>query len=237
MKNVFKIALITLFLPILMIGKSSAAVLNIENFKDEIEYNIVQKLKKDVTGEIKVYIKQLPVKTLNVPNGLLIFDVNVNSKFLSPNSLVTVNVKVDDKTIRTFGVPVEISLNDYVWVATEPIKTGKAFSPSNIKLEKKDISNSMKTALRENFKYSNYFAGKNFNRGEMIDARYLRGIPDVMKDAPVSIIFKTSNLHLVLEGTALDSGKIGDYIRVKNKKYKRYYTGKVISDNKILVKI
>ena len=42
---------------------------------------------------------------------------------------------------------------------------------------------------------------------------------------------------ITIDGTALGDGMVGDYINVENKNYKRVYNGKIIGENKILVKI
>ena len=66
----------------------------------------------------------------------------------------------------------------------------------------------------------------------------MKSQPDIMRDAAVTLYFKTkTNLAVTLDGIAISEGNIGDTISVKNKRYNRIYNGKIIGENKVLVRI
>ena len=57
-----------------------------------------------------------------------------------------------------------------------------------------------------------------------------------MRDTPVTMYFKSKeDLSIAVDGIAISDGNIGDTISVKNKKYNRVYSGKVVGANKVLI--
>lgn len=81
-------------------------------------------------------------------------------------------------------------------------------------------------------------AKKAFQKGEIIDKRFVKMRPDVVRNNDVRIFFVSNGDVMVsVDGTAMSDGMLGDYIDVENKNYKKTYNGKVIGENKVLVNI
>ena len=81
-------------------------------------------------------------------------------------------------------------------------------------------------------------AKKAFQKGEIIDKRFVKMKPDVARNSDVRIFFVSNGSVMIsIDGNALADGMIGDYINVENKNYKRVYNGKVIGENRVLVNI
>ena len=79
---------------------------------------------------------------------------------------------------------------------------------------------------------------KAFQKGEIIDKRFVKMRPDVIRNGDVRIFFVSNGSVMVtIDGTAMMDGMTGDYINVENKNYKKVYNGKVIGENKVLVNI
>ena len=76
------------------------------------------------------------------------------------------------------------------------------------------------------------------HEGEIIDKRFVKMKPDVIRNGEVRIFFVSNGAVMVtIDGTAMADGMTGDYINVENKNYKKVYTGKVIGENRVLVNI
>ena len=81
-------------------------------------------------------------------------------------------------------------------------------------------------------------ATKMFSPGNIISRRYTISKPDVVKNAMVTVNFRTnSNINIAVEGIAITQGSKGDIIQVKNKRFNKIYTGEVIGINQVLVQI
>ncbi|MEZ0323931.1 MAG: flagellar basal body P-ring formation chaperone FlgA [Hydrogenothermaceae bacterium] len=61
------------------------------------------------------------------------------------------------------------------------------------------------------------------------------GKPIIEKNKKVDIIYIIKNLKIKIMGVALQSGKIGDVIEVKNISTGKILKGKVISENEVLI--
>jgi flagella basal body P-ring formation protein FlgA len=61
--------------------------------------------------------------------------------------------------------------------------------------------------------------------------------PAVAKNSVVSVIFDTGGINIAIDAEALQNGCIGDTVRIRSDEYKKFYTGKVVDTNKVLVKI
>ncbi|MDD3149714.1 MAG: flagellar basal body P-ring formation chaperone FlgA, partial [Candidatus Gastranaerophilales bacterium] len=160
-----------------------------------------------------------------------------NLRYFSPNTILRVTVFSNNKYVKSFGVPVSIRISDNVLVAKDFIENGQALSTSNLAVEKKDISLKVDKVLRADFNWSDMITRKQFKAGDIIDKRFIESAPEVVKNSPVSIIFQTANLKISLDAQAMEDGKIGDFIKVKCKKYQKSYRAKVISENTVLVNI
>ena len=79
---------------------------------------------------------------------------------------------------------------------------------------------------------------KIFQKGEIIDKRFVRMRPDVARNSDVRIFFVSKgSVMITIDGTALSDGMLGDYINVENRNYKKVYNGKIIGENRVLVNI
>ena len=235
--KLFKTAVIAALIPVLSAGYCAAAVLNSGYIKKSVEAKTVNLLQNNIKGDVSVSVDQIPYSYVEIPDGKVDITVQTSTSYFSPKTIVRVSVLVDGQVVKTFGVPVSISVQDYVWVATDNIFRGKTFTSSNIKLEKRDISGVMEYAALKDFDYQHYLSGRNYKNGEIISKRFVLDIPDVVRNSKVSLVFQSPYIKLEMDGEALENGKIGDYIRVRNSEYKKDYLGKIISDNQVLVKI
>lgn len=234
MKNL----VLTLFLILFLFsGKANAAILSNQFLVDQIKNGVTEQVSKVMPGKIVVEVKTIPYLTVKVPDGKIKVNVSVNLRYFAPNTIARVVILVDDKEVSSFGAPIRLQVWDRVWVAADTINRGESISTANIKVEKKEISFIAEKAVRENTSLQGNLVRKNFIPGEIIDMRYIESIPTIMKSSQVSLIFQTPLITVNLPGEALDNGKTGDFIRVRNKNYKKDYIGKVIGSNTVLINL
>lgn len=235
-KLIFNIVLSIVFFTV-SAKVASAAVLTRDKLAAEIERQVVAKLSKSVNGEIKAEALLLPVDAFEVPNGELDVNIDLDNNTFAPKKYVTVTIKVNGQKVKKFPTPVALTLYQNVWVATNSIARNKSLSEDDFTLEKKDITRNFSIVITSDKNISSYIAIRDIRPGDIIDKRFVMPSPDVPKDAIVSLIFDTGGVNIAIEGESMQNGCIGDLIRVHSNKYKKFYVGKVVSANKILVKI
>ncbi len=230
----YKTIILTLIMSFCLVNKANSAVLDAQFLCREIKKDIIERLKNGYEGETEVEITALPYQTIHVPEGDVEIKTEAGYKNLN-SSIVKVKILVNNIKVKSFGVRVSVKLYDKVWVARGWIKKGETLK--NLKLEKKEISSGLSGVLKKDFNPGKYLARRNIKPGEVINAGYIEEVPTIVKNSPVSLVFKTPLVSVTIPAVAVTSGKIGDYIRVKNKRYKKNYVGKIIGKNIVLVNI
>lgn len=233
----FIVIALGLFLTVFLSGKGDAAVLNHQFLVNEIKKEITEQVKSIMPGKISVDIKNWPYNSIQVPNGKTSIITMIDLKHFNPVTLAKVNVFVDDRNAFTFGIPIKISIYDKVWVAADNINRGEALTSLNLALEEKEIGFLAKDVARQDFPVDGKLVQKVFRAGEIIDTRYIKTVPIIIRNTPVSVIFKSSSVTITLPAEALEDGNLGDYVRVRSDKLKKNYVGKVISANTVLINI
>ena len=235
MKKIFKTVFLILVFSALSF-KASAAVLNEKFLKAEIKKDVEEQLQlgKNTTVEIS----DLPYQQIEInegKNGKVEIEAKINNRFFNPITIVRVSVIVNGEVYKSFVAQAKINTYDKVWVASDYIKRGEVLT--NVALEEKETTYLPKTFAGKSFNPYKYVSKKNYKPGDVIDSNFIENIPAIVKDSPVSVIFKTETISVTIQAIALDKGSIGDYIKVRSKNYKKDYMGKIISENIVLVNI
>lgn len=237
MGNLVRTALITLTLLAFCAGRVNAAVLDSKFLTGQIKKSVIEQVSSIVKGKVEAEITDLPYKSIEVPNGKVEIITSLKLNHFNSLTVARIDIFVDGEKVKYFGVPVKLYVYDKVWVANDFINRGKALSTANLTIEKKELGALAEFAARQNSYPYNYLAKKSFKPGEIIDTRYLESKPLIIRDNPVTVIFTGSNLSITMTAQALENGKLGDYIKVRNKKLRKDYIGKVISENTIQINI
>lgn len=235
MKNLFRIILI-LVLTFSSL-KVNAAILSGSEVKDIIAKQVTENYKNYTDSQLKVEVVALPFKDLCVPDGNISFNVQSSmDKFLA-RDLEKVSVYSDGKFVKTFNAPVVVKVYEDVLVASGFINIGQPINANNAVVKKIEISNVINYPLKANSLGKEMMAKKAFREGELLDKRFVKLRPDVLRNAVVTVTFKTNNLSIIIDAKALSDGVVGESICLVSKEYNRVYTGKVIGENKVLVEI
>lgn len=238
MKNLFT----KIFIFIIFIAQSAlvcyAQIVTKQDLVPVVEKNITNDLIEKGFKNVEVSVLSVPFIQLTLPDGKITYKVTSNGKNITSRSFMIVSIYVNDQFVRTVGLPVKVAAQKDVYVAKEHIGRGAVLTPDTLKIKTLDLSNTFVIPLEYGELTKPYVTTKIFSSGAVIDKKYLKSQPDIIKDAIVTVYFKSKeDLSITLDCIAITEGNIGDTISVKNKKYNRIYNGKVIGENKVLIKI
>lgn len=235
MKNSLKIFLI-MILAFSSI-KANAAVYSDVQIKNIVAKQVAAYYEKYTDAELKVEVVGLPFKDMSLPEGKATFVLVPTSERFMPRSLEKVSVSVNGKHVKNINVPVVIKAYQNVLVASCFINREEVITPQVVKVKKIEVSNTIGYQLKADALNKEILAKKAFMEGEIIDKRFVKSRPDVMRNAVVTVLFNTNNLTVSTEATALSDGVVGDNICTMSKSYNRIYTGRIVGENKVLVKL
>lgn len=235
MKKIFELFLI-LILAFSSL-KANAVILKDAEIKEAICRQVVEKYREYTDADISVKVVLLPFKDLEIPNGIVSYKVESLSNKFMPRDLEKVTVYVNNKFIKTFNAPIVVKAWEDVLVATAFINIGQPVNSNVVSVKRLEISNVLQYPLRAENLNKEIMAKKAFREGEIIDKRFVKQKPDVLRNSTVTVLFNTNNLTVSTEATSLSDGVLGESICLMNRQYNKIYTGKVVGENKVLVKI
>lgn len=237
MKKIFRTILISLLIFTTGAG-CFAQELTLAQFQKIVSKQIQEDLKNYELDELEVTVNRLPVQKLVLPDGKVSVKVTSNSKNLVPREYKKIDVYVNNKYQQTFYVQAEIKAYKYAVVAKELIPRDKIIPMQSVELKKENVITCMDTTLNMYDISKGLVAGKVFYPGEILSKRFAKAKPEVVKNSTVTVNFQTnSDLTVSVEGIAMTTGYKGDLVQVKNKRYNKIYSGKVVGENQVLIQI
>ena len=238
--NKFILKNLTLIVCLFCIGLSAnAQTVTSAQVKTQIANQLTESYKKQYAdADIQVKIMATPFAEIQLPDGKITYKITQGADKIVPRDIKRIDVYVNDAFIRTLNLPAQTSVYKDVLVASDYINREQAITKETTEVKKIDISMKMNYILTESVLKKEMSAKKAFQKGEIIDKRFVKMRPDVARNGDVRIYFVANGAVMItIDGTAMADGMCGDYINVENKNYKKVYTGKVIGENRVLVNI
>ncbi len=230
--------LVTFLIILTGVLSANAQVLSSADVKASVAKILTENYKKMTDAEVEVKVTGTQFAQLQLPDGAVNYKVVSGGDKIIPRDIKRVDVYVNGAFIKTLNLPVQTSVYKEVLVANDFINREQALTKENSSVKKMDVSMKMDYILTEKMLEKEITAKKAFQKGEVIDRRFVKMRPDVVRNGEVRIFFVSNDAVMVsVDGTAMSDGMCGDYIDVENKNYKKVYNGKVIGENKVLVNI
>ena len=230
------IALLPLFL--LTIPSVEAQMVSSTDVKTSVAKILQTNYTKMVNGDVEVKVSATPFAQLQLPDGKVSYKVISGGDKIMPRDIKRVDVYVNNAFIKTLNLPVQTSVYQNVLVASDMIDREQTLTRECTTIKKVDVSMKMDYVLPEKMLEKEITTKKAFQKGEIIDKRFVKMRPDVQRNGEVRIFFVSNgDVMVTIDGTAMADGMTGDYINVENKNYKKVYNGKVIGENRVLVAI
>lgn len=236
MKKIINLTLITI-LALSSLKANATAVMTSGEIKSILAKQTADIYKNYTDAELSVEVVTLPFKELYLPDGKVSFKIKPSNEKFMARDLEKVSVYVNDKFVKTFNAPVMVKAYENVLVASSFINIGQQINSNVATVKRVEVSNTIGYQLKADSLGKDILAKKAFRGGEVLDKRFVKIKPDILRNANVTVLFNTNNLTVSTEAIALSDGAIGDSICLINKNYNRTYKGQVIGENRVLVKI
>src|SRR5574344_141456 len=204
-----------------------AQTLSAEKFKSLVVAQSKKDMQKYNLDDCEITVGHLPIDSFTLPDGKITVEiVNNGYQNLTSREYKKVNISVNKIYARTYYVPIETQAFKYVAVAKEVIQKDKIIPLQSVEFKKMDVIGNLDNTLSATDIERELVATKMFFPGNMVTKRFTMSKPDIVKNAMVTVNFKTgADLNIAIEGIALMQGNKGDTIQVKNKRFNKIYTG------------
>lgn len=232
-----KFVMTALIIMMTVIGANAQTVTSAA-VKSQIANQLTANYKKMTDADVDVKITATPFAQLTLPDGKVTYKIVQGGDKIVPRDIKRVDVYVNNAFVKTLNLPVQTIVYKEVLVAADFINREQAINNETTVVKKIDVSQRMDYVLSEKMLNKEMSAKKAFQKGEIIDKRFVKMRPDVERNGAVRIFFVSNGAVMItIDGTAMADGMCGDYINVENKNFKRVYNGKVIGENRVLVSI
>ena len=234
----FKRLLTTVLIMTISVLSASAQTVSSAEVKSKIAKQLTETYKTMTDADVQVKITATPFAEMQLPDGKITYKIVQGGEKIISRDIKRIDVYVNDSFVRTLNLPAQTAVYKNVLVAADFINREQAITREATLVKKIDVSQKMDYVLSEQVLSKEMSAKKAFQKGEIIDKRFVKMKPDVARNGDVRVYFGSNGAVMIsIDGTAMADGMTGDYINVQNRNYKKVYTGKVIGENRVLVNI
>lgn len=153
------------------------------------------------------------------------------------NTILRIELFRDGDIIKR--VPLKLVVTPVAWVPVASIQLSRndVLSNMNIRWEKRDVTRIRGKWLRNTTLLSNseYWVTRRINAGDPILLSDIEEKPDILIGDQVTLVAEKGSVTISMPGIALQDGKEGDTIRLRNPVYDSIVSGKVVGEKKVVV--
>jgi flagellar basal body P-ring formation protein FlgA len=145
-----------------------------------------------------------------------------------PGGSVMLNCQCKDSPGWTVHLSAQVDIYRPVAVADKSIGRGNVIELADIRMETRNISQIAEDSLLSKQDISGKAAKRIINAGDVIRPALLDQPKAIMRGENVTITAKSGSIEVVMQGTAMTDGKLGQHIRVRNNQSDRIISAKVV---------
>lgn len=197
---------------------------NIINFYNLEEYDIEVEIRSNHFDLNALAFDSLSIKpmTKSKPRGLLALKV----------ALFNVGQKIETGQIR-----VKIAYFENVLVATDRIRRHQLINNENCTAKRMEITSLTARPLTSENSLADLRSKRDIRNGQILSSGSTEKIPTILSGQGVSILYKSTILEISAKGKAMESGYVGEKIRIKNEQSKKIITGIIIDSETVEIAV
>ncbi|WP_294158780.1 flagellar basal body P-ring formation chaperone FlgA [uncultured Selenomonas sp.] len=190
------------------------------------------------TGETRSHDITLarPTRDMKAPPGELICQVDVpNAIRYTGTTPVHVSVYVNQVFYRRQILYYRVTVHDTALVTTRDLKPDETIGAGDVKLADVTVDEPAARYLKEFSEIAGRVPSRFLSTGKPLSDSVLQNARVIEVNTPVTIVSSFNGVEVRAEGTALQRGRIGDRIRVKNTRSGKLLLGTVIDAHTVQV--
>tara|TARA_Y100001970_G_scaffold206374_1_gene251305 strand:- start:723 stop:1442 length:720 start_codon:yes stop_codon:yes gene_type:complete len=235
----FKRCLVVIFIGIFTITtyakQYSATNFSSKTLVSDIKKQIMSQIGDVINPEVTVEIKNPTIFDTISQDAFYVFvDLAKPQTLIGKIILDTAFISEDNTIISTQKCLLESSVYGDVYVSNRKIQTNNIISESDITKKRIKLTSRSEDYIFNKDIIIGKQAKRSMIKGIAFSDRWIEMVPDIKKGQNVKLLIKSLGFEIKSDVTALDSGMIGDMIRLKTET-KKILRGKVIDKKHILI--
>jgi len=154
-----------------------------------------------------------------------------------PLGMFTVMVRVSQggEVVESGQVRMKIRRFADVLVLSGKIRSREPLYRDRLVIRRMDITSLREKPLKTIDEIEGYRARRNLRKGKILTASAIEPIPDIETGRELSIVYVDGLCRVTSTGVALQSGVVGEYVKVKNNGSGKIILGRVIDGSTVAV--
>ncbi|ORU00970.1 Flagellar basal-body P-ring formation protein FlgA [Anaerovibrio sp. JC8] len=187
-------------------------------------------------GELRRYT----IEAINAPAGLRLPEGRVTYRATLPNGVrlskgtqVNVDVLLDGSKYVTMRCMMRVRVFDQMVTASKQLIQGNVITAQDLRIDEREYKG-------ENWKYFTDMsqvigkvASRGISQGEIITSRNIQNPVIIHSGDLIDLSAVINGIRVTTQGRAMENGREGDYINVKNMTSGKVVRGKVIDKNNV----
>lgn len=185
--------------------------------------NLLKQTKRDIAVRSIDFDRDLSVAPGEVEMSASLFETQKKGTMG-----FTFEVEAEDTEKQHFEVEAEVEEWRDIPVASRSIQRGSVIDVGDIKMARFNVSSLPGDVALDPKAVYGFEANKNISFGEVFQKRKLAIPPVIEMGATVTLLYSTGVLEATASGVAIESGALGDDIKVRNDSSKKIILGKIL---------
>ncbi|MCP4704974.1 MAG: flagellar basal body P-ring formation protein FlgA [candidate division Zixibacteria bacterium] len=197
---------------------------NIINYYDLDDYDIEVEIRSSRFDQTNFIFDSLALKpmTESKPRGLMAFKIFLFN---------------EGQEIEKGQIRVKIAYYEDVLIASDRIGRHQLINNENCISKRMEITSLTSKPLTSEASLADLRSKRNIRKGQILSSGSVEKIPTILTGQGISIFYKSSILEISAKGKAMESGYIGERIRVKNEQSKKILTGVIIDGETVEIAV
>ena len=176
-----------------------------------------------------------PPQEIRIPKGEIEYLVESNTTNLLGTTMLPLKIKVDGQVYRQLYLRYRVSLYTETLVAKEGLDRGQALSRDLFSLEKREITNQHNRVVDPEIELEGKELTRSLRAGEVLQRNMVQEPALVERWEEVTLIARVNKIKVTTKGQALEEGRRGEIISVRNESTGERIRGEVVSEDKVEV--
>lgn len=172
-------------------------------------------------GTARVVFDRTDVKLLDLPDAQYDFRVRRNKGPALGLISLSVDVRVDDRTVQTVPMVVQVSMTRRVVIAARSINLGATIRAVDVDVIASSFRRLTKLGFSDPAQVIGQRAKRFISAGTTIDPKTLESVPLVARGQVVTLTVVSGAVRIVTTATATKEGRLGETITIRSSDRKR----------------
>jgi flagella basal body P-ring formation protein FlgA len=202
---------------------------------------LVAELEKDlatrfgVTGELRLTLGR-PWEAVRLPaDDLFLAVTELPVGGVSGAFFIRAKASSGGAVVGEWQLPLRAQLSQEVWVAATRLERGQELDRSLLGVQKVDVLRERTPLIPATADPTAFDLTQSIPAGRPLTTRDVIARPVVRKGQVVEVVAQQGLLAVTMKALALESGAIGDLIKLRNLESRREFSGQILHENKVQV--